>query len=445
MPYTINMSARDFFLGKRIAVVGLGPHGEMIADIKYLVKLNALVSVYDLRSEGRLGEHMTAVRALGLANFLAGEVPAEDLLDMDLIILSPEYSRHSSFLAEARKKNLDIVYPETLFLKLAPPVNVIGIMGACGKSTVISMLAPMLEAAHRLEGREHCLVIDPEDGHGVLAQLKTLKNGDTVVMRLTTTIMPEIHALKWSPQTAVFTTIPSGVSFKDNPFEILDFQTYNNHVVSTDAVIDAIRNEGPRLKAKMLRTKIDLLPTEWLPKSRGLHDREDAALAIQTARIFKVSDEIIQPILEKWKPLRGRLEPLKKIRGVEFWNDTASVSPQATVAALATLASNKDVVVILGGAANGGDYRELYAALAVYAHTAIVLPGSGTLTERQALRNLEGVEVISVPSIEEAVRTAMEHARKGDKILFSPAFAAGGLDGSRAERGERFLRAVRSL
>jgi UDP-N-acetylmuramoylalanine--D-glutamate ligase len=143
--------------------------------------------------------------------------------------------------------------------------------------------------------------------------------------------------------------------------------------------------------------------------------------------------------------LKGRLEPVKKVKNVEFYNDTASMSPEATISGLASLSHDRNMVLIAGGADRGADYREFYLALSQYAHTLIVVPGSGTLRERASLRRIDKTEVISVPSIEEAARSALDHARKGDRVLFSPAFAAAGIDSSRLERGERFVRAVRAL
>jgi UDP-N-acetylmuramoylalanine-D-glutamate ligase len=67
------------------------------------------------------------------------------------------------------------------------------------------------------------------------------------------------------------------------------------------------------------------------------------------------------------------------------------------------------------------------------------------MRQRQLLQGLEGVAVRSVPSIDEAVRTAFECAQKGDRVLFSPGFDAGGVEGSKLERGEKFVRAVRGL
>ena len=109
-------------------------------------------------------------------------------MDMDVIILSHEYPRDSSFLAEARTAGVAIEYPETLFLKLVPPVSVIGVMGACGKSSVVSMLAPMLEDACA-KNNQNCVVADAESEDGILVHLKKLKSGDIVVMKIASAMM----------------------------------------------------------------------------------------------------------------------------------------------------------------------------------------------------------------------------------------------------------------
>ena len=438
------MSSRDYFLGKRIAVIGIGPHGEMLADIKFLVKANALVSVYDLKSESKLAAYMPSLHSVGLANQVYGSVPTEDLLDMDLIFLSHEYPRDSSFLAAASTAGVQIEYPETLFLKLAPPVSVIGVMGAAGKSTVISMLAPLVEAACAKEGNQNSFVVDPESEDGTIAHLKKIKSGDVVILRVVPKMMSEIAALRFSPHIAVFTSVPVG-KFKQSPYEIIAHQTYNNYVIGSDQIIDSVRTSGFHSKAKMLRTRAAIVPEGWLPGLRAPHDRDDASLALEVARLFKVGDETAEALLQQWKPLKGRLELVKKVRGVDFINDTASTSPTSTISSLATLAKNKNVILIFGGADRGQDYRALYAAITENVKSLIVIPGSGTLRERQALSKIDNTSVLSAPSIEEAVRLAMDGAVKGDKVLFSPAFPASGIDSSIRERGERFVRTVRGL
>ncbi len=439
------MAARNHFLGKRIAVIGLGPHGEMVADVKFLVKSGALVALYDLRSEARLKDDVTFLRSIGLANYVCGSIPPDDLVDMDLIILSHEYPRDSSFLKNIDPTKITIEYPETLFFRLAPPVTLVGIMGSCGKSTVVSMLTPMLEkACDSLEGQGF-FVLDPDSGDGILAHLKKVKSGDIVLMRVVEDILKELHAMRISPHVAVFTTPPSKGSYDESPFEILEFQTYNNFIIGSDEIIDSVKSKSSQARAKMLRTKAALIPADWVFEGKGAHDRDNAALALQAARLFKVTDEIAMDALSRWKPLKGRLELVKKVKGIEFYNDSAAVSAPATEAGIRALCGEHNVVLLFGGTDVGADYRALYSFLPQHVHTIVLIPGSGTMRERQTIERLNHVEVISAPSLEEAARLAFEHAKKGDRVLFSPGFAAGGFDRSRKERGERFVKAVRAL
>jgi len=442
------MTSRDYFKNKRVAVIGLGVHGEMVEDVKFLIKAGALVSVYDLKSEARLKNHLVFLRTIGLANYVCGSIPEDDLLDMDIIILSHEYTREATFLKKAAvsDKPILIEYPETLFFKQAPPVTVVGVMGACGKSTVVSMLAPLLESACAGSEGQKLYVIDPESGEGIIAHLRKIRSGDIVLIRLVGFIMKELFAMRISPQIAIFTSIPSEGSYDRSPFEILSYQTYNNFIIASDDVIDMTHSLKAQPKAKMLRTKASIIPAEWQWDTLfSDHDRMNASLAIQTAGLFKLDIETARSILVHWKSLKGRLELVKKVRNIEFYNDSASVSPVATEVAVRTLSRNKNIVLIFGGAKSDGCYGPLYEALPKYVHTVVLLSGSGTLLERRSIAKIIDLEVKSSPSIEEAVLCAMESANKGDIVLFSPGFEAAGIDGSRKERGERFVRAVRSL
>lgn len=439
------MAQRDYWKGKRIAVIGLGAHGEMVADVKFMIKSGALISIYDLKSEARLKGSLVFLRSLGLANYVCGSIPADDLLDMDLVILSHEYPRESSFLKPLAEKKIPIEYPETLFFKLAPPVTVVGVMGVCGKSTVISMLAPMLEKACTAYDGQGFFIIDPDASDGILAHLKKIKSGDIVLVRMVDVIVQELKVLRISPHVAVFTTLPQKSTHEETPFDILSYQTYNNFIVAKDEVIDSIHALKFQPKAKMLRTKASVILSGWPIQGRGAHDRDNAALALQAARLFKIQDEDARHILENWKSLKGHIEPVKKVKNVEFYNDSASVLPFSTEAAIQTLSADKNNILVFGGANTSANYQNLYKMLPTYIHTLILLPGSGTMKERFNIQHLKTVSVRSAPSVEEATRVALECAHKGDRVLFSPGFDAIGMDVSRKDRGDRFVRAVRGL
>jgi UDP-N-acetylmuramoylalanine--D-glutamate ligase len=527
---------KEFFRTKKIAVVGLGPRFEMMADIKFLIKSGADVTVYDMRSEPSCKHILAELIEAGLMKYVFGitsvtnatsptdakgaekasekfnekshkeasEKLALDLAATDLIILSPDMPADASFLAKAREAAAStagkpqIEYPQSLFLKLSPPITLIGVLGTCGKTTVAHMIFAILKKAFEDYKDQGIYYIDPE-APSALAHLKKVHKGDLVVARITRTLIPAFEHARVSPHIAVFTTLSSSKSSavtsasgdaagteatgdtasqasrrpSGHPsatiFNILEFQTYNNFIIGSDAVIDEIR-ENPVIepKAKMLRTGASIVPADWQVRYRGSYDRDNVALALRTAELFKISPETTRAAIEAWKGLKGRLELVKKVAGIEFYNNTAASTATATLAALRAISETKNVVLIMGGAMASGSggtsggtsaetltlgesYVELVENIPQYASSVILIPGSGTMSLRRLIqntstaKNAESLPFHYAHTIESAVKLARESARRGDKVLFSPAFEAYGIEKSRAERGEKFVKAVREL
>ncbi len=428
------MNYKDYFKEKdrpkNIAVVGLGLHGEMVADVKFLIRLGAYVSLHDIRSERRLSKYIPALKEAGLANAYFGKVSAEDLLDADLIILSPEISRKALFLRKAIAKGILIEFPDVLFLKLAPPITLIGIMGSCGKTTISHLVYGMLKKAFVEYEDQGLYLIDPDSTNGALVHLKKIRQGDVVLARIPEEMIPEYASARVSPHVAVITSLTSAAAQEEKgAFGILEFQTYNNFIVAPDDVIDAIKKQKDFTpKAKMLRTPA-----------------HNTALATQTAELFKVSPETIQFIISNFSGLRGRQELIKKMEGIEFYNDATSVVPSSTLAALKALSQEKNVILIMGGAYTSHDYSELIRELPDYAKAVILLPGSGSLGFRDSLERLMDIAYFRAQHLEDAVILAKGQAKRGDRIIFSPGCEAIGIDSSRRERTERFVKAVRLL
>lgn len=438
------MAHKDYFKNKRVAVIGLGPHGEMVEDVKFLIKAGALVSVYDLKSEARIKNHLVFLRTIGLANYVCGSIPPDDLLDMDIIILSHDYPRESNFLKAIKSSDRPIIveYPETLFFKHSPPIILVGVIGAFGKSTLVSMLHPLLELACKKNGDQNLFVIDLESGGGILSHLKKIRSGDIVLFNVRGSMMREIHDLRISPHVAVFTSLPDEIAYDKSPFEILHYQTYNNYIIASDEIIDMTHSLKIQPKAKMLRTKISVDDNVL---GGFAHVRELFSLATQTANLFRIEKETSAEVLSKWKAPKGRIEMIKKNRNVLFYNDCTSVTPFSTELAIKILSNQKNIVLIMGGARSQGSFVSLYQNLPEHVHTVVLLPGSGTISERHSMDKINGIVVKSVPTIEEAVRVAVDNSKKGDIILFSPGFEPGGVDVSRKDRGEKFVRAIRNL
>ena len=432
------MNHKEYFKDKKIAVIGLGPHGEMIADIKFLLRNKVKVSLFDIRSEERINKYVLALSVGGLEKFGFGKIDGDELLGYDLIILSPEISLKSTFLKKATQTGVQIEYPDIIFFKLAPPVTFVGVIGACGKSTVVHLIYRMLKKAFLDYEDQGLFLIDSGSTSGALTHLKKIKKGDVVLVRIPEQLMDHYYNIRMSPHVAVIT---SSVSFK-----MLEFQTYNNFIVAPDQVVDEIKSEaGVISKAKILRTRAGSIPKDWGMEHKSVHDQENAALAMQTSELFKVSKDIAKEVVQGFLGLRGHIEFIKKVSGLEFYNDSASITPTSTLAALRALSIDKKIVAILGGAYTGHDYTELIKNISQYVSALILLPGSGTISFRNKINKIENLDFVQVLNLEDAVKKAKEIAKKGDIVLFSPGFEAVGVDISRKERGERFVKAVRSL
>jgi UDP-N-acetylmuramoylalanine--D-glutamate ligase len=429
---------KDYFKDKRVAIVGLGPHGEMIADIKFLLRNKVSLSLFDMRSEDRIKKYIMALSVGGLQQLSFGKIDGEELLGFDLILLSPEISQRSTFLKKAIEAGVQIEYPDIMFFKLAPTITFVGVIGMYGKSTVTHLLYRMLKKAFSEYDNQGLFLIDPSSTNGALTHLKKIKSGDVVLVRIPESLMDYYHNIRMSPHVAVIT---SPISSK-----MLEYQTYNNFIVASDTVVDVIKSESSiSSKAKILRTRVGSIQKEWGMEGKPIHDQENAALAIQASELFKVPKDVAKEAIQGFLGLRGHIEPIKKAYGIEFYNDTASVTPMATLAALRTLSRDKKIVVILGGAYTGYDYTELLKNIPELVSKVILLPGSGTIGLRKRLEKIEGIEIFQVLNLEEAVQKSRFCANKGDIVLFSPGFDAVGVDISRKERGERFVKAVREL
>jgi UDP-N-acetylmuramoylalanine--D-glutamate ligase len=429
---------KEFFNQKRVAVIGLGPHGEMVSDIKFLLRNKSSVALYDIRSEKRFKGFLPELKGLGLTTFSFGKIEEDSLLNFDLILLSGEISKKSLFLKKAIQAEIQIEYPETLFFKLSPPITLIGVMGSYGKTTVTNLIHTILKKTFSEYKDQGLFLIDPDSSQGALTHLKKIKKDDVVIVRIPEYFLQYYYEIHISPHVAVITSLID--------FDILDFQTYNNFIVATDEVVDALKQKRDlSSKAKILRTRANIVPIDWKTKTRAIHDKENIALVIQTAELFKATSERIRDVIQESVGPKSCLEFVKKVTGIEFYNDACSINPKSTLSALRSVSSGRNTILILGGAYTGHDYSDLLRNISQYTSTVILLYGSGSLGIRPELGKISDITVLQALTLEDAVKIGKDIAKKGEIVLFSPGFDAVGVDISRKERGEKFVKAVRGI
>jgi UDP-N-acetylmuramoylalanine--D-glutamate ligase len=175
-------------------------------------------------------------------------------------------------------------------------------------------------------------------------------------------------------------------------------------------------------------------------KIPGLQNVENALAAIAVARSMEIPSTAVLAELSRFPGLPHRVEFVRSVAGVSYYNDSKGTNVGAVLAALDGFP--EPVVLIAGGKDKGVDFRPLRAALGRKARAVVLL---GEARDRMA-RELEGAAPITVAgTLPQAVRAAAEAARKGDAVVFSPACSSFDMFRNFEERGEAFRKAVEEL
>jgi UDP-N-acetylmuramoylalanine--D-glutamate ligase len=179
---------------------------------------------------------------------------------------------------------------------------------------------------------------------------------------------------------------------------------------------------------------------EVAPVTRALLP-DNLQAVLQVARLLEVPDPLTYQLIREFPGLEHRLEHVATVRGVRFVNDSKSTTPDSFLYALQRCPGS--VVPILGGRDKNMDFRELGSALTAERIRGVVLMGEARHRLRQSLTS--DTRARECHSLEEAIRLALELARPGDAVLFSPACASFDMFRNFEERGQAFKSLVRQL
>ena len=173
----------------------------------------------------------------------------------------------------------------------------------------------------------------------------------------------------------------------------------------------------------------------------GTHNTYNSMAAAITGSVLDLRKDTIRESLKDFKGVEHRLEPVLKIHGMQFINDSKATNVNSTWFALETV--QKEIIWIVGGVDKGNDYSEL-VELVRNKVKAIVCLGEDVKKIHAAFEGIVN-DIIDTKSMKEAVKTAYYLGSKGDNILLSPACASFDLFDNYEQRGRQFKLAVRSL
>ncbi len=174
---------------------------------------------------------------------------------------------------------------------------------------------------------------------------------------------------------------------------------------------------------------------------QGSHNTKNAMASSMVSQLLNVRNETLRESLEDFESVEHRLEPVLKINGVHYINDSKATNVNATFYALDSMKS--DTIWIVGGVDKGNDYSDLLP-LVHEKVKAIICLGVDNEKIKEAFDNVVDF-IIETQGAEEAVKVAYKLANKGDSVLLSPACASFDLFENYEDRGRQFKAAVRLL
>ncbi|PJE73969.1 MAG: UDP-N-acetylmuramoyl-L-alanine--D-glutamate ligase [Candidatus Terrybacteria bacterium CG10_big_fil_rev_8_21_14_0_10_41_10] len=453
------MNYKDFFKNKKILMMGLGILGRGVNVAKFLANAGAELTVTDLKDEEQLASSLQILSPYKNINYVLGKHNLTDFRDKDMLIKAAGVPLDSPYVAEARKNNIPVEMDASLFAKLllsnlstsnVDNIIVIGVTGTRGKSTVTQLIYEILTAANK-----RVFLGGNVKGLATLPLLEKIKTGDIVVMELDSWQLQGFSDSKISPHVAVFASFmrdhmnyykgDMNAYFADKA-NIFKYQKAGDYLVCGEQVAEFMKDNGFKSIGKKLVASKKNIPSEWNIKLQGEHNLANIAMAVKASEIFGVSGDIIKNTVENFTGAPGRLEFVKEINGIKFYNDTTATTPDAAIAAVKSLREDgkSNIILIGGGADKELDFNE-YAGFIKDKIKAMALFKGAATDKIMAAFGETGFPIEIFDNMPAAFKFAVSNADKGDVVLLSPGAASFGVFKNEFDRGEQFIEEISKL
>ncbi|HEY2493933.1 MAG TPA: UDP-N-acetylmuramoyl-L-alanine--D-glutamate ligase [Paenibacillus sp.] len=473
------MDQLESYRGKKVIVLGLARSGVQVA--KVLHELGALVTVNDRKEKEECPE-ASELEALGICVIYGGH--PDDLIHegVSLVVKNPGIPYSASPVQQAMELGIEVVTEVEIayYLCKAP---IIGITGSNGKTTTTTWVGNILEAAGLAPivagniGTPLCeAALEATENNWMVVELSSFQLKGTQQFR------PRIGCLLNVAETHLdyHGGMEDYVSSKANMF-----------ANQTEEDIAILNWDDPYCRSLVPYVKATILPISMCEEllegvyvsppfimntedalSRHIVYRDGAGTVHQIIHVeemgipgrFNVENALaacaiaiaagveIQQLAAPLSSFRGvehRLEYVKNVKKVDYYNNSKATNSKATTMALTSF--NSPIVLIAGGLDRGSDYMELLDVLSERVKAVVLL---GETKEKIAkVAELAGLKKISLVDTDEdaaatliqAVKEAAAFADDGDTVLLSPACASWDMFASYEERGRIFKEAVHNL
>lgn len=428
--------------------MGLGLHGGGAGTARFFAKAGARVVITDLKTKRGLALSLAELRKFKKIIYHLGGHRASDFKKAGLVIKNPGVPENSKFVKIAERAGVSVLSDVEIFFNLCP-AKIIGVTGTKGKSTAAWLIGRFLKAAGRR------VLVGGNIRKSVLDLVGAAKKSDWVILELSSFQLDSLARSRLSPEIAVITNVfsdhlnryPSLRAYADSKTNIFKYQNSSDWLFfnAEDKLTKKLARKAPSKVLLFNVSKIIKPFIKFVSSALPGYQHPNIAAAIAVAKRIGVGDKAIGKTLRQFTGLKGRMEIVGKVRGIEFINDTTATNPQASREAVIFTKKRigrGSLHVIAGGSDKNLPLASFVAALKKHAATLVLLPGkaAGKMKLKIGSRARNRPKVIEVKSMREAVRAAVHTAKKGDAVLLSPGAASFGLFQHEFDRGEKFVR-----
>ena len=449
------------FTDKKILVIGAGISG--FAAAKIAKKFGAKVILSDSKSEQDIKFNFDELRELGI-DLIFGKQTENLLIGVDMIILSPAVPVKIPVVQIALAKNIPVISEVELAYNLAK-VPICAVTGTNGKTTTTTLLGLLLESEYKNVGVGGNIgvalsEVALEDNKYIAAEISSYQ------MEATNNFHPHISAilnitpdhLKRHGNMQVYQAMKEKIFAQESAedFLILNYD---------DEIVREIKNrakckvfyfsrkveldEGAFIKNNFLVIKIgdkihELCAIDELG-IKGGHNVENALAAAMMAFLAKVSVKNISAVLKSFQGVEHRIEFVREIDGVKFYNDSKATNTDSAIKALQTF--DKNIILIAGGDDKLTDLTEFLNLVNERVDNLILIGDAAERFKNDAIKNNYPVEKILEAgySMQKAVELAKKISHAPQVVLLSPACASFDMYDNFEERGKDFKRIVNNL
>ncbi len=454
----------EYIRFRKVAIIGLGVSN--LPLMEYLYEKKANVTVFDERDIESISKNiMDKINTYGFS-FNFGKEALKKLKGFNVIFRSPSCLPTRRELVDEANNGAIVTTEVELLMKMCP-CKIVGVTGSDGKTTTTSLINAILKKAG------YNTFLGGNIGTPLFTKLPEMRPEDILVLELSSF---QLMGMEISPDIAVITNItPNHLNIHKDYEEYIEAKKnilkYQNEkgilVLNYDNEIT--RNCEKEAKGKVIlfssKNKLDdgYIVDEDVIKEcedkirkhilnvedvilRGNHNYQNIATAIAATSSLVDIDTAVEAIKE-FKPVEHRIEFIREIDGVKWYNDSASSSPSRTLSGIN--AFKEEIILIAGGYDKNLDYTPLAKPI-IEKVKSLILIGQTSCKIFDAVKSeLEKenkeLDIHMCENLEETINLARKVAKAGQVVLFSPASASFDMFKNFADRGNQFKELVKKI